>query len=123
VPRESILVVDDHIASLKLAWSVLSNEGYEVRTAAGLDEALQVLTRFTPRLVLMNLELAGVNGLELTRRLREDAATRAMSILALISREGDRDRALAAGFGGWISKPIAPRQLPGQVAEFLGEAP
>ncbi len=69
---EPILIVDDNIANLKLARVLLSLDGYDIRTAASAEEALTVLDRFRPRLILMDLQLPGIDGLELTRMLKAD---------------------------------------------------
>jgi two-component system cell cycle response regulator DivK len=83
MPGESILVVDDNPANLKLARVLLASEGYEVRTAGDAEEALEVLTAFSPRLILMDLQLPGMDGLALTRQLKKDPKTRDIVIVAL----------------------------------------
>lgn len=121
---EPILVVDDNAVNLKLARVLLASEGYEVRTAADAEEALAVLKVFRPRLILMDIQLPGMDGLELTRRLKADPAMRGVVILGLTAyaMKGDEERILAAGCDGYISKPIDTRRLPSQVAEYLGVA-
>src|SRR5580658_8124731 len=105
---ESILVVDDSAANLKLARVLLQHEGYEVRTAVDAEDALRVLSTVKPRLILMAVQLPGMDGLELTRRLRADVATKDIVVLALSasSTSGDEQRALAAGCDGCVAKPI-----------------
>jgi len=121
---EPILIVDDNPANLKLARVLLSGEGYEVRTAADAEEALSVLKGFSPRLILMDLQMPGMDGFELTRRLKADPATRGIVILALTAyaMKGDEERARAAGCDGYVAKPIDTRALPGLIARYLGEA-
>jgi CheY-like chemotaxis protein len=121
---EPVLVVDDNAANLKLARVVLSLEGYEVRTATSADEALAVLQSFRPRLILMDIQLPGMDGLELTRRLKADPATRDTVILALTAyaMKGDEEKALAAGCDGYVAKPIDTRTLPEIVARHLDRA-
>jgi CheY-like chemotaxis protein len=118
---ERILVVDDHPTNLKLARVMLAAEGYEVRTAVDADEALAMLESFQPRLILMDLQLPGMDGLTLTRRLKHDPATRGIAILALTSyaMKGDEQKALAAGCDGYVTKPIDTRALPRVIARFL----
>lgn len=118
---EPILIVDDSPANLKLARVLLASEGYEVRTAADAEEALTVLKAFRPRLILMDIQLPGMDGLELTRRLKADPAMRGVVILGLTAyaMKGDEERILAAGCDGYIAKPIDTRRLPSQVAEYL----
>jgi CheY-like chemotaxis protein len=123
VPGEPILIVDDNPANLKLARVVLSGEGYLVRTAGDATEALSALQSFHPRLILMDLQMPGMDGFELTRRLKADPATRGMVILALTAyaMKGDEERAREAGCDGYIAKPIDTRSLPGVVAGYLAE--
>jgi len=124
MPGEPILIVDDNPANLKLARVLLTGEGYEVRTAADADEALAVLNAFHPRLILMDLQMPGMDGFELTRRLKADPETRGMVILALTAyaMKGDEERARAAGCDGYVSKPIDTRALPGLIARCLADA-
>jgi len=118
---ESILIVDDNAANLKLARVLLQAEGYDVRTAADAEDAVRLLQSFTPRLVLMDIQLPGMDGLELTRRLKADIATKDIVILALTAyaMKGDEERARAAGCDGYIAKPIDIGSLPGLIAEHL----
>jgi two-component system, cell cycle response regulator DivK len=122
---EAILIVDDHPANLKLARVLLLAEGYEVRTAIDAEEAVRLMSDFTPRLILLDIQLPGIDGLELARRLKGDPQTREIKILALTAyaMKGDEERVLAAGCDGYASKPIDTRQLPVQIAELLNRAP
>ena len=121
MPGEPILIVDDNPANLKLARVLLASEGYEVRTATDAEEALEVLAQFRPRLILMDIQLPGMDGLELTRRLKADPRMRGVVIVALTAyaMKGDQERALAVGCDAYIGKPIDTRRLAGQVAELL----
>jgi CheY-like chemotaxis protein len=118
---ERILIVDDNPTNLKLVAVLLSAEGYEVRTAADAEEALAELARERPRLILMDLQLPGMDGLTLTRRLKADPATQDIPILALTAyaMKGDEQKARDAGCDAYITKPIDTRALPGQIARFL----
>jgi two-component system cell cycle response regulator DivK len=118
---EPILIVDDNPVNLKLARVLLAAEGYEVRTAMAAEEALEVLGDFLPRLILMDIQLPGMDGLELTRRLKADPRMRGVVIVALTAyaMKGDQERVLAAGCDGYIGKPIDTRRLAAQVAELL----
>jgi CheY-like chemotaxis protein len=121
MPGEPILIVDDNPANLKLARVMLAAEGYEVRGAIDAEEALVVLSSFRPRLILMDLQLPGMDGLTLTRRLKADAATAHIPILALTAyaMKGDEEKALEAGCDGYITKPIDTRGLPRTIATLL----
>lgn len=116
------MIVDDNAANLKLARVLLAGEGYEVRTAMNAEEALAEMASRRPRLILMDIQLPGMDGLALTRRLKNDPATRDVVILALTAyaMKGDEERVLAAGCNGYVSKPIDTRALPKLVAEYLG---
>ena len=118
---EPILIVDDNPANLKLVRMLLDGDGYEVRTAGDAEEALAALKEFRPRLILMDLQLPGMDGLTLTRRLKADPATRDIYVLALtaFAMKGDEERALAAGCNGYVAKPIDTRVLPGQISRIL----
>lgn len=118
---EPILIVDDNPVNLKLVRVLLASEGYEVRTAADADEALLTLKSFRPRLILMDLQLPGIDGLELTRKLKADPEQRSAIILALTAyaMKGDEEKALNAGCDGYIAKPIDTRTLPQVIARHL----
>jgi len=121
VAGEPILIVDDNPTNLKLARVVLAAEGYEVRVAVDAEEALAMLDGFHPRLILMDLQLPGMDGLTLTRLLKEDPATSDVAILALTAyaMKGDEEKARQAGCDGYITKPIDTRGLPAVIAGVL----
>ena len=118
---DAILVVDDHPLNLKLARLVLEKGGYEVRTACDGEALMSLLESFRPRLILMDVQLPGVDGLELTRRLKSREETRNIIVIAFTAyaMKEDRARALAAGCDGYIAKPIDTRTLSATVAEYL----
>ena len=119
--REQILIVDDNPQNLKLAKVLLVAEGYEVKTAIDAEDALSILASFTPRLILMDLQLPGMDGLELTRQVKADPARSGILIIALTAyaMKGDEEKALAAGCDGYMSKPIDTDALPRIVAVHL----
>jgi two-component system, cell cycle response regulator DivK len=116
-----VLIVDDNRANLKLARVVLSLEGLDVRTALSAEEALTVLESFTPDLILMDLQLPGIDGLQLTRQLKADPNRHHITVLAVTAyaMKGDMERALAAGCDGYISKPFDPPTLCSLVQHHL----
>ena len=118
---EPILIVDDNPANLKLIGVLLRAEGYEVRGAADAEEAIETLAGFRPRLILMDLQLPGMDGLTLTRRLKADPGTHDITIVALtaFAMKGDEQKALDAGCDGYITKPIDTRRLPAEIARLL----
>jgi CheY-like chemotaxis protein len=117
----TILVVDDHPQNLKLVRLVLAAEGHNVTTAASADEALRAIDAHAPALILMDLQMPGMDGLELTRRLRTDPAQSGTVIIALTAyaMRGDRERALAAGCDGYMAKPIDTGALASLVAQWV----
>lgn len=121
---EAILVLDDNPVYLKLIRVLLTAKGYEIRTATDAEEALTVLGTFRPRLILMDVQLPGMTGLELTQRLKSDPTTRNLIIVALTAyaMKGDEEKALHAGCDGFIPKPVDVKTLPGVVAGYLARA-
>ena len=121
---EPILIVDDNATNLKLARVLLAKEGYSIQTASDAEEALKVLESFTPRLILMDLQLPGMDGLTLTRQLKSTPGTRDIVIVALTAyaMKGDEEKARASGCDGYITKPIDTQALPSQIAGYLKEA-
>lgn len=119
--KTPILVVDDNPINLKLARVILTVSGYEVHTATDANEAMEMVAKVHPRVILMDIQLPGMDGLELTRRLKADPATRHIHVLAITAyaMKKDEDRALAAGCDGYIPKPIDTRSLATTVAEHL----
>lgn len=120
---EPILVVDDNAMNLKLVRVLLQKAGYDVRVATDAEAAVAVLAGFHPRLVLMDIQLPGMDGLELTRRLKADPATRGITIVAVTAyaMKGDEQKALDAGCDGYIAKPIDTRTLVAVLAGYIDE--
>jgi two-component system cell cycle response regulator DivK len=125
VPGESILIVEDNETNLRLFTYLLSARGYDVRGAGDAPQALQLLQTFRPRLILMDLQLPGTNGYELTRTIKADLALRDIPIIALTAyaMRGDEEKARAAGCDGYVTKPIDTRAFPARIAEFLAKGP
>jgi two-component system, cell cycle response regulator DivK len=100
---------------------LLRTEGYDVRTAVDAEEALGELEGFMPRLILMDLQLPGMDGLELTRKLKADPVRRDIAIIAVTAyaMKGDEEKARAAGCDGYVAKPIDIETLPRMVREHL----
>lgn len=117
----SFLIVDDSIDNLDLTRILLECEGHTVWTAEDAQQAFEVLQAHTPDLILMDLQLPEIDGLELTRRLRADLRWRHLPILALTAyaMRGDEEKARAAGCNGYITKPIDTRSFAGTVRAFL----
>ncbi len=116
-----ILVVDDNPINLKLAAEILEAGGFAVERAADAEEARALLALGTPALILMDIALPGMDGVELTRLLKADPRYRGVPIVALtaFAMKGDERKLRDAGCDGYIAKPIDTRALVGQVQAFL----
>ncbi|HEV3028326.1 MAG TPA: response regulator, partial [Planctomycetota bacterium] len=99
MPGEPILVVDDNPENLKLARLLLKTEGYSVTTAMDAEQAMAQIRQRPPRLILMDIQLPGMDGLELTARIKADPKTRNILIVAVTAyaMKGDEARVFAAG--------------------------
>ena len=116
-----ILVVEDNERNLKLVRDVLEYAGYDVRVARTAEDGITLAVSEPPDLVLMDLQLPGIDGMEALRRLRESPRTADIPVVAVTAQamKQDRERALEAGFNGYIEKPISVRAFPDQVRSFL----
>lgn len=119
---EAILIIDDNDMNLKLARVLLLTEGYLVQTAVDAEEALTLLESWKPTLILMDLQLPGMDGLTLTRQLKATPETREIVIIAMTAyaMKGDEEKAYAAGCDGYIPKPINTRTLTTLLNSYLG---
>jgi len=122
---DPILIVDDNPDNLTLLSFLLAKRGYEVRSVSSAQEALNALLSFRPRLILMDLQMPGMDGFELSRRIKTDPTTRGIVILAVTAyaMKGDEQKARAAGCDGYVTKPIDTRALPQLVAAYLAGTP
>jgi CheY-like chemotaxis protein len=118
---ERILIVDDNATNLKLVAYLMRANGYTVDTALDAESALDAIRVHRPDLILMDIQLPGIDGLELTRRLKADPATHDIVVVAVTAyaMKGDQDKALAAGCDDYITKPIDTRALPETIARHL----
>lgn len=115
-----VLVVDDNALNVELAAYVLGAAGIAVEAAASAEEALVRVAGSAPDLVLMDIQMGGIDGLTLTRQLKADSATRHIVIVAFTAyaMRGDEERFRAAGCDGYISKPIDVARFADQVLAF-----
>jgi two-component system cell cycle response regulator len=118
---ESILIVEDNPTNLKLTTFLLKSEGYDVSTAIDGPESLKLIESIHPDLILMDVQLPGIDGLEVTRRLKKNPKTQSIPVIALTAyaMKGDKEKALEAGCDGYLSKPIDTRMFPSQIRTFL----
>ena len=124
VAGRRILLVEDNEA-IRHAFSILLEEtGYEVALAANGGDALDTARREQPDLIQMDLGLPDLNGLEVTRRLKADDATRGIVVVAITGRalESDGEACLAAGCAGYLPKPVDAAHLLRKIPEYLAGA-
>ncbi len=103
-----VLIVEDAPINMKLATLLLRREGYQVLQAGTADEGIELAREHLPGLILMDIQLPGMDGLEATQILKRDIRTASIPVVALtaFAMEGDEDRILAAGCDGYLTKPI-----------------
>lgn len=116
-----ILVVDDNPANLRLVCAVLAFEGFEVVSAASAEEALAHIDERLPDLLLTDIEMPGMSGLELSRLLKTSLPTRRLPIVALTAYAmlGDEEKALAAGCDAYFTKPVDTRTLGARLTALI----
>ena len=121
--KKRVLIVEDNELNMKLFNDLLEANGYDtIQTRNGV-EAVGLAREHKPDLILMDIQLPGVDGLHLTRKLKADPAMRDVVILALTAyaMKGDEQKAREAGCDGYIAKPIDTRSLPGVIRSYLKE--
>ncbi len=122
---ELILVVEDNEKSRKLVRDVLSFHGFATLGAATAAEGLALARERRPRLILLDIQLPDLDGTAVLARLRAERATAAILVVAFtaFAMKGDRERLLAAGFDGYLAKPVDIKALPGQVRGYCAASP
>ena len=117
-----ILVIEDNIANMKLAVFLMEKNGYEVLQAINAEEGIRLAHSWLPQLILMDVQLPGMDGLTATRLLKADAATKGIKILAMtaFAMTGDREKIRAAGCDDYIAKPIRYQEFLRVVGEMVG---
>lgn len=119
--HERILLVEDNPMNRRVAEFLLKAQGYVVFEARDGQEARELAEKHVPDLILMDLQLPGVDGFATTRAIKQNAVTKNIPIVALTAyaMAGDAERAIEAGCDGYITKPIDPDEFPKTVASFL----
>ncbi len=117
----SILIIDDNQMNRELASDLLELHGFQILQAGDARTGIELARTKNPDLILMDIQLPGVDGIEATRMLREDRITKDIPVVALTAHamKGDEEKVLKAGCIGYISKPIKTREFPGIVGGFL----
>ena len=117
--RGRILVVEDNPKNLKLVRDVLTYAGFEVIEATSGEDGVRLVQESVPDLVLMDLQLPGIDGAEALRQIRLSEKQVPVVAVTAFAMNNDRTRAFEAGFDGYVEKPISVRALPQQVSDFL----
>jgi DNA-binding response OmpR family regulator len=120
--RETVLVADDSMTVLAMVSARLERAGYDVVTATRGDEALRLARELNPRLVVLDVEMPGLDGMEVARQLRADESLAGMLIILLTAHtEADEVASgLAAGADDYLTKPFSPQQLQARIEQLLG---
>jgi two-component system cell cycle response regulator DivK len=116
-----ILVVEDNPKNLKLVRDVLRFSGYEVIEAMSGEDGVRLAVSESPDLILMDLQLPGIDGTEALRRIRATEQISSVPVVAVtaFAMDDDRQQAFDSGFTGYVEKPISIRRLPQQIRDFL----
>ena len=119
--HEHVLVIEDNEKNRKLVRDVLTFKGYRILEAETGEDGIRLAREQGPRLVLMDIQLPGMDGIEALRRLRADAVTRAIPVIAVTASAMDHDRQkiMAAGFDGYQSKPLNVKEFMAAVEAIL----
>jgi two-component system, cell cycle response regulator DivK len=117
-----ILIVEDKATSRELLRTVLEQQGYQVDEAPDGEAALRMIRELTPDLVLMDLQIPARDGFAVMREIRKDPRLQSVPVVAVTASamQGDREKVLAAGFTGYIAKPVSLVQLRREVNQLLG---
>jgi len=119
-----VLIIEDNAANMTLATFLLQSAGHSVLSATDAETGLTLARRQQPDLVLMDIQLPGMDGLEATALLKSDPATRDIPVVALtaLAMKGDEERIRAAGCDGYIAKPLAYKEFLTTIAAHLVKA-
>ena len=119
-----VLIIEDNAANMKLATFLLESAGHTVVTATNAEAGLTLAHGEQPDLILMDIQLPGMDGLEATARLKKDDATRAIRVIALtaLAMKGDEERIRAAGCDGYIAKPMSYQEFLAAISAQLALA-
>lgn len=115
-----ILIVDDNAINRQLAVYLLKKGGYQVHEAESGKQAFEFLTSHSPDVILLDIQLPEMDGMEVLKRIRENESTREIKVIALTAytMRSDKERFEAAGFDGYLPKPIEPRNFANQILDI-----
>jgi two-component system cell cycle response regulator/two-component system cell cycle response regulator DivK len=121
VAGKNILLVEDNAVNRRLAGFILRSQGYQVSEATSAQEAFEMLKTERPDLIVMDIQLPGKDGLEITKELKGQPETADIPVIAVTSyaMKGDREKALAAGCSGYVTKPIDKTIFLAEIGRYL----
>lgn len=121
--KTKILIVEDNIANLELFTDILQINGFECLTAMKGEDAIEIARRENPDMILLDIQMPGMDGMTVGRILKSDENTRHLKIVALTAHamRGDKETFIKEGFDGYIPKPIKVKEFLEAVREYLGE--
>ena len=121
MPGESVLIVEDNAKNLKLVRDVLQFHGYSTLEAESGEAGIELARAQQPALILMDVQLPGMDGRAAVRVLKADTSTRHIPVIALtaFAMKGDQESLLAEGFDGYLSKPVNIKELPKVVGSHV----
>ncbi len=117
---ELVLIVEDNEKNLKLVRDLLRFKGYRTLEAVNAEDGITLAVAHRPNLILMDIQLPGLDGVAALGRLKAEPSTAAIPVVALtaFAMKDDRERFLSAGFDGYLAKPINVKEFPEQVRQF-----
>ena len=121
---KTVLLVEDNEDNLVVYRTILEHVGFHVIEARDGEEGVSRAKQYQPSLILMDISIPKIDGWEATQRLKSDAATQSIPIIALTAHalEEDRQKAIQAGCDGYLAKPVEPRRVVQEVERFVGPA-
>lgn len=119
--KTRVMLVEDNQMNSRLVEYVLERDGFEITIIASAEEAVQAAADDPPNIILMDIQLPGMDGIEATRRLKQNPLTAKIPVVAITAHamRGEEERVRAVGCEGYILKPINTRELAGTVRKFL----
>ena len=118
---KKIVIVEDNPFNMELVHDILAIKGYEIYEAVDAEQGLEMIAKIQPDLVLMDIQLPGMDGIEATKIIKDQESTKDIPIIAVTANamKGDREEIISQGFDDYISKPIELTVLIEKVAEIL----
>ena len=119
--KKRVLVIEDHEDNRRIVRDLITASGYDLLEASTGEEGIELATKEKPDIILMDIQLPGMDGYEVTRRIKSDTSLKDIPIIAVTSYalSGDDQKAFAAGCDGYVTKPFSPRLLLAKIREFL----